>query len=87
MEKMLGNLRKRLAYQEMDLQLEPAASEWIAENGYDPIYGARPLMRFITRELETPLAKQIIAGNIMPNSLITAKLVDGKLEFQSTEKE
>lgn len=86
-EKMLGNLRKRLAYQEMDLQLEPAASEWIAENGYDPIYGARPLMRFITRELETPLAKQIIAGNIMPNSLITAKLVDGKLEFQSTEKE
>ncbi|MCW6675316.1 ATP-dependent chaperone ClpB [Aerococcaceae bacterium NML171108] len=86
-EKMLGNLRKRLAYQEMDLQLEPVASEWIAENGYDPIYGARPLMRFITRELETPLAKQIIAGNIMPNSLITAKLVDGKLEFQSTEKE
>lgn len=86
-EKMLGNLRKRLAYQEMDLQLEPAASEWIAENGYDPIYGARPLMRFITRELETPLAKQIIAGNIMPNSLITAKLTDGKLEFQSTEKE
>ncbi|MCW6665072.1 ATP-dependent chaperone ClpB [Aerococcaceae bacterium NML191219] len=86
-EKMLGNLRKRLAYQEMDLQLEPAANEWIAENGYDPIYGARPLMRFITRELETPLAKQIIAGNIMPNSLITAKLVDGKLEFQSTEKE
>ncbi|MCW6682990.1 ATP-dependent chaperone ClpB [Aerococcaceae bacterium NML160702] len=86
-EKMLGNLRKRLAYQEMDLQLEPAASEWIAENGYDPIYGARPLMRFITRELETPLAKQIIAGNIMPNSLITAKLTDEKLEFQSTEKE
>ncbi|MDO4432639.1 MAG: AAA family ATPase, partial [Aerococcaceae bacterium] len=69
-EKMLGQLRQRLAYQDIELVLDPEAVQWLAQNGYDAVYGARPLMRFITRELETPLAKAIISGQVLPNSII-----------------
>ena len=85
--KMLAQLQTRLSYQDIELKLEQEAAEWLAENGYDPVYGARPLMRFITKEVETPLAKLIIQGKIMPNSIVDVQLSDGQLKFEATPNE
>ncbi|NKZ28556.1 ATP-dependent Clp protease ATP-binding subunit ClpB [Facklamia miroungae] len=84
-EKFLKDLRHRLAYQEIELKLSPEAINWLADKGYDPIYGARPLLRFITKELENPLAKAIIAGEIMPHSTVTVDLANDHLTFQGLD--
>lgn len=81
--KLLKGLQERLAYQDISLELDDQAATWLAHNGYDPVYGARPLMRYMTRELETPLAKAIIAGDIQPNSHVTVHLEDDHLVFES----
>ena len=57
--KMTAQLAHRLEQQEIVLEITDEAKTWIAENGYEPAYGARPLKRFITREVETPLAKKL----------------------------
>ena len=64
--KMTAQLAHRLEQQEIVLEITDEAKTWIAENGYEPAYGARPLKRFITREVETPLAKEIVSGRVMP---------------------
>ena len=46
------------------LEIDPEAKKWLAETGYDPVYGARPLKRVIQRELQNPLAEKILAGEI-----------------------
>ena len=84
-EKLLIQLKERLAYQDIHLTVTKEAIEWIARNGYDPIYGARPLMRFITREIETPLARLIIKGDILPGQLVTVDLIDNQLNFQAKD--
>ena len=66
----LEDLRKRLAEQELTLKLDDAAIGWLAEKGFDPVYGARPVKRAIQRELETPIARKIIAGTFPPASTI-----------------
>ena len=81
--KLLKSLQERLAYQDISLELDDQAATWLAHNGYDPVYGARPLMRYMTRELETPLAKAIIAGDIQANSHVTVHLEDDHLVFES----
>ena len=55
-------LRQRLEERKLELQLSESASDWLANVGYDPVYGARPLKRAIQRELETPIAKAILGG-------------------------
>ena len=81
--KLLKGLQERLAYQDISLELDDQAATWLAHNGYDPVYGARPLMRYMTRELETPLAKAIIAGDIQANSHVMVHLEDDHLVFES----
>lgn len=81
--KMLNNLSARLSDQEITLTISDEAKQWVAEAGYDPAYGARPLRRFITTHIETPLAKEIVAGKILPHSTVTIGLADGKLTFAS----
>ena len=54
---------KRLEDRKLALQLDASALDWLAGVGYDPVYGARPLKRAIQRELETPIAKGILAGS------------------------
>ena len=81
--KLLKSLQERLAYQDISLELDDQAATWLAHNGYDPVYGARPLMRYMTRELETPLAKAIIAGDIQANSHVMVQLEDDHLVFES----
>jgi ATP-dependent Clp protease ATP-binding subunit ClpB len=55
-------LRQRLTDRKLGLAISEAATDWLANAGYDPVYGARPLKRAIQRELETPIAKAILAG-------------------------
>lgn len=81
--KMIENLSQRLMDQDIKLEVSPTATEWLAEQGYDPIYGARPLQRFIMKELETPLAKAIVAGEVFPQSTIFVDLEKDHLVFES----
>jgi ATP-dependent Clp protease ATP-binding subunit ClpB len=59
---MLGDLRGRLAERKLTLELTETAREWLVTNGFDAEYGARPLRRLIQRQVENPLAKQVLAG-------------------------
>jgi len=63
-EIQLGRLRERLAARRITLVLDPAARAHLAGVGYEPAYGARPLKRAIQRELETPLGRKILSGDI-----------------------
>ena len=68
----LEDLRKRLAEQGLALEVDDATVERLAEKGYDPAFGARPVKRTIQRELENPIAKAIVAGKYPPGSTIRA---------------
>ena len=80
-EKFIHQLSDRLESQEITLGIDEDAQKWIAKEGYNPAYGARPLQRFITNNVESPLAKEIIAGKILPHSKVTVTLVDNQLKF------
>jgi len=69
-ELQVQRLRRRLEEKKLGLQLDAAALDWLAQVGYDPVYGARPLKRAIQRELETPIAKAILAGSFAPGSTV-----------------
>jgi ATP-dependent Clp protease ATP-binding subunit ClpB len=68
---LLDRLKARLAERRIELSITPAALDLIARSGYDPVYGARPLKRFLQREVETRLARELIAGKILDGSAIT----------------
>ncbi|WP_278745799.1 ATP-dependent chaperone ClpB [Ligilactobacillus agilis] len=87
-EKFITQLSKRLANQDISLEISDPAKLWIAKTGYDPAYGARPLERFIINHVETPLAKEIIAGKVMPHSKVTITLgQDNNLIFATETTE
>lgn len=81
--KMLADLSHRLADQEITLTISEDAKLWVAKEGYDPAFGARPLRRYITNRIETPLAKEIIAGNVLPNTTVEIGLKDNQLVFEN----
>ena len=83
-ELQVQRLRKRLEEKKLGLQLDGAALDWLATVGYDPVYGARPLKRAIQRELETPIAKAILAGTFAPGATI-AVAVQGEGEAASLQ--
>ncbi|MFJ7848838.1 ATP-dependent chaperone ClpB [Peribacillus sp. NPDC097206] len=70
-EKMIQQLQVRLTEQDITLGVTDAAKEFIAEQGYDPVYGARPLKRFIQKHLETMIARKIISGTIGDHGSMT----------------
>jgi ATP-dependent Clp protease ATP-binding subunit ClpB len=76
---LADQLRRRLAGRRMSLELSPAAKRFIAEQGFDPVYGARPLKRFMQRELETRIGRALIAGSVLDGARITVDLEDGAL--------
>ncbi|MFD2728493.1 ATP-dependent chaperone ClpB [Enterococcus camelliae] len=82
-DKIISQVAQRLEAQDIYLELSNEAKNWIAENAYEPAYGARPLKRFITREVETPLAKEIISGRILPKTRVVITLLDHHLVFQN----
>jgi ATP-dependent Clp protease ATP-binding subunit ClpB len=76
---LAADLRRRLADRDIRLDLTELARRFIAESGYDPVYGARPLKRFLQRQLETRIGRAIVAGEIPDGSTITVALRDGEL--------
>ena len=66
----LKRLQALLADRKLELQLDDRAKEWLAEAGYDPVYGARPLKRVIQRELQNPLASLLLEGRYKPGDVI-----------------
>ncbi|HXF92833.1 MAG TPA: ATP-dependent chaperone ClpB [Nitrospiraceae bacterium] len=75
----LSRLRERLAERRISLVLTPAAQASLATRGYDPVYGARPLKRLIQQELETPLARQLVKGELRDGDTATVDLKDGQI--------
>lgn len=77
----LQYLAKRLAAMDMQLELTDAAVTEIANAGFDPVYGARPLKRAIQSEIENPLAREILAGNFIAKDIVKIDVKAGKLVF------
>ena len=76
---MLGDLRRRLEEKQLHLAVTDAAKEFIVDNGYDPIYGARPLKRYIQANVETMIAKEIIAGSHRGGDTLTVDVENNAL--------
>jgi ATP-dependent Clp protease ATP-binding subunit ClpB len=83
-ELQLARLRARLAERRIELDLTDAAKEALAEAGWDPAYGARPLKRAIQRQLENPLALRLLEGEIADGDTIRVDARDGELSFERT---
>jgi ATP-dependent Clp protease ATP-binding subunit ClpB len=81
----LGGLRKRLAERKISLELTPAAQELLAREGYDPIYGARPLKRTIQKEIVQPLAMALLRGDFRDGDTIVADAEGTSLAFRRAE--
>ena len=74
-----ASLKKRLCDLRLDVTLSNEAKEFIGENAYDPVYGARPLARFMSSNVETLIARKIISDNLSPDTKLLVDIVDGKL--------
>ena len=83
---MTGNLRSRLADRELGLVITDAAKNLIIERGYDPMYGARPLRRYLQSAVETMIAKAILRGEPGAGSVITVDETDGELTCKVTDR-
>ena len=81
--KDLKQLGTRLADQQISLDITPAAQEWLAHKGYEPAFGARPLQRLITSAVETPLAKELIRGTVMPGQEVVITVAGDQLQFKA----
>jgi len=76
---MLADLRTRLAERQMMLDVSPEATRYIAEQGFDPVYGARPLRRYIAREVETKIARALLAGDVRDGAVIRVEYAGADL--------
>ncbi len=76
---MLDDLNRRIERRQISISITQAARDYIIDNGYDPVYGARPLRRFIQSNVETLVGRMIIAGNLQSGSVITIDCEDGRL--------
>jgi len=79
----IGYLHKRLKQQDINLDVTPQALEHLAEAGFDPVYGARPLKRTIQQKLENPLAQDLLTGKFKSGETIKVTYHDGTLEFKA----
>jgi ATP-dependent Clp protease ATP-binding subunit ClpB len=75
----LADLRNRLSERRIDLDITPDARRLVAERGFDPVYGARPLRRYIAHEVETRIGRALLRGDIEPGGTIAVTVVDGEL--------
>ncbi len=81
----MQRLARRLEERKLSLELDPEALDWLAGVGYDPVYGARPLKRAIQRELETPIAKGILAGQFTAGHAVRVEVEHERLRFRQSE--
>ena len=85
MQLMIGNLNRRLADRRLTVQLTPAAEQWVVDNGYDSVYGARPLKRFIQRAVETPIAKLLIERDLKEDTAIIVDVENDEVKLKTRE--
>ena len=82
----LGHLEKRLAAMDMKLEVSDAVLAEMANFGFDPVFGARPLKRAIQSTIENPLAKEILEGRFAAKDVILVTTVGGKLRFEKAKQ-
>jgi ATP-dependent Clp protease ATP-binding subunit ClpB len=80
----LVQIRQRLADRHIELEMTDAAREHVAREGYDPVYGARPLKRYLQRQVETALSRKLLAGDVTDNSRVVVDFKKGALAFETT---
>ncbi len=80
----LANIEKRLAERNIKLHISDAAVKWIADNGYDEVYGARPLKRLLKNQIENKLAFAILDGRIGENDTAEIVVKDNQLEIEKS---
>jgi ATP-dependent Clp protease ATP-binding subunit ClpA len=80
-EKFILQLEAQLAERRVAITLEPDARAWLAEKGYDPVFGARPLARVVQSEVRDPLTDEILFGRLENGGTVTIRLDGGKLHF------
>jgi ATP-dependent Clp protease ATP-binding subunit ClpB len=78
-ELMISDLRRRLADRRITLRLTPAARGFIARQGFDPVYGARPLRRYIAREVETRVGRALLTGEVQDGATVTVDAAENEL--------
>ncbi|MCA9565496.1 MAG: AAA family ATPase, partial [Myxococcales bacterium] len=81
----LGHVRALLADRGLSLDLTPDATTFLANKGYDPVFGARPLKRALIKYVQNPLAKEMISGKFLPGMTIMADTKDGELVFSVSQ--
>ena len=70
MDLLLDSLNHRLADKQLKVELTPAAKAYVIDNGYDPLYGARPLRRFLQHTVETLISRKLIADEVLPDTTL-----------------
>jgi ATP-dependent Clp protease ATP-binding subunit ClpB len=80
----IRRLQKLLDERQLTLELSDTATEWLANKGYDPAYGARPLKRVIQKQVQDPLAEKILSGEVLDGQVIQVDVADGELRFESS---
>jgi ATP-dependent Clp protease ATP-binding subunit ClpB len=80
---LLAELNRRLADRNVTVELDKEAREWVAEKGYDPVYGARPLKRFLQKQVENPLARALIAGEVKDQAKVRFQVRNDALTMTS----
>jgi ATP-dependent Clp protease ATP-binding subunit ClpB len=84
---LLHGLKSRLADRRIEIEVSDAAKDFLGQQGYDPVYGARPLKRFLQRELETRIGRKLIAGEIPDGSVLEVSLENGAIAMTARSKE
>ena len=82
-ELQLKRLRERLEERKIKLSMSEEARDFVAEAAYDPVYGARPLKRYLQQAVETPLARELVSGKIRDGQHVHVEVKDGKLAFKT----
>src|SRR5262249_10287787 len=81
-DRLMAEVRERLAERDVKVELTPAATDWLAREGYDPAYGARPLRRAVQRQIENPLSKKLLKGEVKEGDTVVVDAEDGRLVFR-----
>jgi ATP-dependent Clp protease ATP-binding subunit ClpB len=79
---MLNDLNERLAERELSLKITDAAKTYIMEHGYDPVYGARPLKRYLQKHVDTLVARKMLEGSVGAGDTLTVDVESDKLIVQ-----
>lgn len=82
---LVADLNKRLAERRITIELDEAARKWVGEKGYDPVYGARPLKRFLQKQIETKLARALLSGEVADQSTVVFRVEGDALTMETVD--